>query len=441
MKHHWFIVILLSFVVGILGALAALIFQGMISLAHNLFFSGQLSFTYHQTVHTTPSIWGIGIIIIPVIGSFIVIWATKNYAPSEKGLSVPELIYAIRFKSGIINPATAVVKVLASAITIGTGGSVGREGPIIAMGSALSYLMSQMISLSPHHRVTLLAASSAAIISTTFNAPLAGIAFAIEVLLIQISFLNIVAIVVASMVAIYSKYLFIHVTPIFQLAAIPPHDNYYFMLDIILSSVILGILAGSLSSLFIRGLYWCEDVFKSLFENLYLRHALGMGAVGIMMYQFMIYGGHYHIEGIGFATIQDILNMLLQHPQFLILLFFGKLLATFFTLGSGGVGGILSPSLFLGAILGALVNLMMSWYFPSFSAYFIPFVMAGMASMLAGNTSAIVTSILLVMELTHDNSAILIISLTAIIAWRVRLLFCRDSAYTLKLTRRGILLK
>jgi chloride channel protein, CIC family len=430
------VVILFSFLTGILGALAAFMFQGVIAFVHNLFFLGKIHFIYHQTIHTLPDRWGIGIILVPVVGSFIVTWMINRFAAAERGLSVPELMYAIHFKAGVVNPVIAIAKTLASSITIGTGGSVGREGPIIEMGAAISYFMSELVQLSSPHRIILLAAGSAAIISTTFNAPFAGIAFAIEILLVSVNLLSIVAIFIAALTAIYCKYLFIHVTPIFSF--MPSFYSSVISWQIIGFFILLGILIGFISIVFIHGVYWLENMFQTFFKNHYLRHALGMSVIGIMMYAFIYYTGNYYIEGIGFATIQDLLMLLIKNPQLLLLLFIGKLIATLFTLGSGGAGGVFSPSLFLGAAFGMLINLLFSQYFPLLTNYSVIFVLAGMAAMLASSTSAIFTAILLTIELTGGHSAVWFILLTTIVAFVTRKMACRNSVYTLKLQKRGI---
>jgi CIC family chloride channel protein len=192
-----------------------------------------------------------------------------------------------------------------------------------------------------------------------------------------------------------------------------------------------------MSTLFIRSIYWFEDAFSWLFTNRYLRHTVGMFIVGIMLYIFMRLFGHYYIEGIGYSTIQDILNALITNPWLLLCLALGKLLVTCLSLGTGASGGVFSPALFLGAALGVLFGLLFNYFFPNIAINPVLFAMIGMAAMVGSATGAIITAILLTLEMTRDYYAIFPLIITTVIAYVVRKKICRDSVYTLKLTRRG----
>ena len=167
---HWLIA--LSIIIGIVGGFGALIFRAMIGLVHNLFFNGHLSAHYDTNLQSMPSVWGMGFMLIPIIGGLIVTWPTQTFAPEAKGHGVPEVMNAIYYQHGKIRPIVALVKSIASAISIGTGGSVGREGPIIQIGAASGSTLGQWIHMPARQRNTLIAAGATAGIAATFNAPL-----------------------------------------------------------------------------------------------------------------------------------------------------------------------------------------------------------------------------------------------------------------------------
>jgi CIC family chloride channel protein len=193
-----------------------------------------------------------------------------------------------------------------------------------------------------------------------------------------------------------------------------------------------GVLLGVVSMIYIRALYGFEDMFERMPGNDYTCHALGMLLVGIMMYLLLRYTGHYAIQGVGYATIQDILQQLLLHPSFLLLLFALKLLATSLTLGSGASGGIFSPSLFMGATLGGAYAVLLAPPIPG-----AQLDIAGMAGMVVGATGAVVTAIVMIFEMTCDCNVIIRLMITASVAYGIRRALLRDSIYTMKLSRRG----
>jgi chloride channel protein, CIC family len=203
--------------VGILGGLSTILFRKLVAFIHNAFFLGHFSFIYNENFHTSASSWGIGIIFVPMIGGLIVIWLLKKFASDQRGLSVPEIMYAIFCKEGRIQPSIALAKTLSAAITIGTGGSVGREGPVIQIGATLSSIVSDFTHLSAQQRKVLMAAGAAACAAVIFHAPLSGIVFAIELLLVQISVFAILLIIISTILAITIEYVLVSTTPIFSL--------------------------------------------------------------------------------------------------------------------------------------------------------------------------------------------------------------------------------
>ena len=178
---------LLAVAVGIVGGIGAVVFRGLIALVHNFAFLGTFSVIYDSNVFTAPSPWGAGIILVPVIGSLVVTLLVTKFAPEAKGHGVPEVMDALYYGEGKIRPVVAAVKALASAICIGTGGSVGREGPIVQIGATFGSTLGQFIGMAPWQRITLVAAGAGAGIAATFNTPIGGVMFAIELMMPEVS--------------------------------------------------------------------------------------------------------------------------------------------------------------------------------------------------------------------------------------------------------------
>lgn len=427
----------IAVLIGLIGGLSAILFRATMGFFRNLFFLQQLSFSYHETIHLPPSPIGAWIILAPVIGGLIVTWLINRFAFEQKRLGIPNIIYSIHYQQGEINPRSAIAKAFASAITIGTGGSVGREGPIVQMGAALSALLADFINIQPKQKIVFIAAAVAAVTAAMLNSPVAEIVFAIELILLSVDIFSVILMIISAITASFIKFLFFGFKPIFHLVGITSIKG----LAILTCSglcICLGVFIGLLSILFIRGIYWVEDFFGFMFKSSYLRHVLGMSLVGVMLYILMLYYGHYYIEGIGFATIQDTLDLMISAPWILLILFICKLLTTTLTLGSGASGGVFSPSLFLGATLGGAFGLLLNLYFPNIVSYPMVFVVVGMAAMLASVTGAFFTAIILVLELTNNLTLIHFITITSLTAFLIRKILCKESIYTLKLVRQGI---
>ena len=165
----------------------AVAFRALIGLFHNVAFLGLFKFAYDASIFTPPSPWGLFVILVPVIGGLVVTFLIVNFAPEAKGHGVPEVMDAIYYKEGVIRPIVALIKSLASALSIGTGAAVGREGPIIQIGAALGFTLGQVIRMAPWQRITLVAAGAGAGIAATFNTPIGGVMFAIELLMPELS--------------------------------------------------------------------------------------------------------------------------------------------------------------------------------------------------------------------------------------------------------------
>ncbi len=298
----------LALVVGIVTGIGAVVFRALIGLVHNLMFLGQLSFDYDSSVFTAASPWGALVILVPVLGGIGVTFIVSNFAPEAKGHGVPEVMDAIYYHRGIIRPVVAVAKSLASALAIGSGAAVGREGPIIQIGSALGSTLGQLIRMSMGQHIILVAAGAGAGIAATFNTPIGGVLFATELMMPEISVNTFLPVAIATGTATFIGRLFFGDRPAFAIPAdLAPLPAIPSSALILFLYVALAAVTGIAAALFVRSLHWAEDLFEKI-PGRYLRHAAGMLLVGALIYGLMRWGGHYYVEGVGCATIQATLT-------------------------------------------------------------------------------------------------------------------------------------
>ncbi len=427
----------LSIIIGIFSGIFAWLFRLLIGVIHNFAFYGDFSLFYEANKHSPASSWGWLVIFVPVIGGIIVVWLVKTFAPQAKGHGVPEVIDAIHYNKGIIPGKVSLVKAIASSLTIGTGGSLGREGPIVQIGAAFSSAIGQWLKLPARQRIVLIACGSSGGIAATFNAPLAGLLFSIELLLVSINSQTILPVALSTAIAAYVGRLLIGIDPAFDIPTLQdPQSNltsiYEFML-----MVPFGALIGLLSVVFVKGIYWAEDKFDAIPVNDYVRHIIGTLSLGILFYLMLKFTGHYYVQGVGYSVISDILSGVLNQPLFLLLLLGLKLLSTCLTIGSGGSGGVFSPSLFLGAAMGGLVGHFLHNAFPALGVEPVTFALVGMAALVAAATSAPLTAAVITYEMTLDYSIILPLMIAIGVAYAVRRMIMESDIYTLKLLRRG----
>lgn len=432
------ILYLISVFIGVVAGIGAVMFRWMIAFLHNLFFFGKMSVSYDANIHTAASPWGIALILVPVVGAVVVVFLVKNLAPEAKGHGVPEVMDAIYYNRGIIRPAVAAVKSVASAISIGSGGSVGREGPIIQIGSTFGSTIGQLFRTPAWQRATMIASGAGGGIAATFNTPIGGVLFAAELILHEISVRTLVPVAISTATATYVGRIFFGDHPSF---IIPVLETQYFHIAnpvLLVFYAGLGIIAGAVSSIYIKSLYSFEDKFeKWLPGSYYVRHMFGMLLVGIIMYLFMVKTGHYYTEGVGYSTIQDILSGALSQLPLLAVLCVAKLIATSLTLGSGASGGIFSPSLFMGACLGASYGMILQQLFPGLPVNPPAFAVAGMAGIVGGATGAALAAIVMIFEMTLDYNVIVPMTITVALSYGIRKAILKESIYTLKLVRRG----
>ncbi|HEY3811748.1 MAG TPA: chloride channel protein [Caulobacteraceae bacterium] len=427
---------LLALVVGIVTGLGAVVFRDLIGVLHNLFFVGKFSVHFDANIFTPPAPWGAWVILIPVIGGIGVTFLVNTFAPEAKGHGVPEVMDAIYYKAGVIRPVVAVVKSLASALAIGSGSSVGREGPIIQIGSALGSTLGQIVRMPAGQRIALVAAGAGAGIAATFNTPIGGVMFAIELMMPEFSVETFLPVAIATGAATFVGRWFFGDYPAFNVPPLNLASTDYTALATLVLFAVLGALTGIAAAAFIKGLHLVEDVFDKI-RSRYLRHILGMLILGVLMYVLLKTLGQYYVDGVGYATVQAILSGKESTFWLLGVLFLCKMAATSLSLGSGSSGGIFSPSLFLGATLGggfaAAVNAMA----PGLNISVPAFAMVGMGAMVGGGTGAVMTAVTMIFEMTLDYAIVMPMIVAVAMSIGVRRLLSPENIYTLKLVRRG----
>ncbi len=411
----------LGMLVGFLGGLGAVAFRYLIGLFQTLIYGSGSDLT---TIVQGLPWWKV--VLGPAIGGAFVGPLVYFLAREAKGHGVPEVINAVARQGGVIRKRVVVVKTLASAICIGSGGSVGREGPIVQIGSALGSTLGQILRLSQGEMRVLVACGAAAGIAATFNAPMAGAIFALEIILADFALPTFTPIMLSSVIATVVSRAFLGDYPAFR---VPPYQlespweiAFY---------CILGLLAGLVAAGFIVTLYKSEDIWDNWKIPDYMKASLGGIVIGIIALRFpQIMAVGY--DSIGKALVNE------EVWTILVLLVPLKILATSITIGSGGSGGIFAPSLFIGAMLGGAFGSAVHALFPSVTANPGAYAIVGMGAVVAGTTHAPIQAFLIIFELTQDYWIIPPLMICCVIATFVSRGIKRESIYTLKLLRRGI---
>lgn len=425
--------------VGMVTSVGAYVLRGLMALFHNIFFQAKFSFVYDANVFDATQPWGPWIILAPVVGGLIVVWLVQTFAPEARGHGVPEVMDAIYYKGGRIRMAVIFIKSIASALSIGSGASVGREGPIIQIGSGIGSSIGRLFNLPTWQTITLVAAGAGAGIAATFNTPLGGVMFALELMLPEVSSRTFLPVVIATGAATYFGWLFFGFEPAFLVPVTGlPEVSFPNSVGFLPFYVLLGVLCGVASAAFVRLLAWMEDLFDDHIPgNAYTRNMIGMFAVGLLIYLMQRTTGHGHVDGVGYATIQAVLTGEINIGWLLALLFAAKLLATTLSLGSGASGGIFSPSLFMGATLGGSLGALLSAVWPGLGVNSLTLAVIGMAAVVGSGTGAAMTAILMIFEMTRDYAAIVPSIVAVAIALGIRRTLSYENIYTIKLARRG----
>jgi chloride channel protein, CIC family len=426
---------IVAVIVGVVTGYGAVFFRGLIAAIHNLFFLGNLSTVYDANMYTPESPWGALVILVPVVGGLGVVYLVRTFAPEARGHGVPEVMDALFYKEGRIRAAVAVVKSFASALAIGTGSAVGREGPIIQIGASLGSNIGQLVRLEAWQRITLVAAGAGAGIAATFNTPIGGVLFAVELMMPEVSTRTFLPVALATGTATFIGRMHFGPNPAFEVPAVGALSDDLSAIYVLALYSVLGVIAGVAAAGFVRGMHLAETQFERI-HNHYLRHAIGMSIVGTMMYAYMKFSGHYHIEGVGYSTIQDVLFGGIVAAPFLALLFVSKLVATSISLGSGSSGGIFSPSLFMGAMIGSAFGAACQLLFPSAVISVPAFAIVGMAAVVGGATGAAMTAVTMIFEMTLDYGLVMPMIVAVAISIGIRRVLSRENIYTIKLLSR-----
>ncbi len=407
--------------IGIATGFGALGFRALVDgVTHTSFGSGS---SLLAQVRGMP--WEL-VLGLPVIGLVIVANLTQSLAKEAKGHGVPEVMEAVAHGGGKIRPRLVVVKALASAINIGTGGSVGREGPIVQIGSSFGSSVGQALKVPEQQMRLLVACGAAAGIAATFNAPLTGVIFAVEIVLGSAAIRTFSPIVVSSVLATAVSRWFLGGAPTFAIPAYTLRSPAE-----LIAYTLLGVLAGLMGVAFIRVLYGMED----LFERMPAQRLVPPVVAGLIVGGLALVVPN--VLGLGYETIDIELQGTLALGM-LALLLVAKLLATTATLAGGGSGGIFAPSLFLGASLGGAFGVLAGQLAPWPTAHVGAYVLVSMGAVVAATTHAPLTAILIIFELSGDYDIILPLMLACIVGTLLSTAVHRGSIYTEKLARRGI---
>ncbi|MEN8006830.1 MAG: chloride channel protein [Candidatus Krumholzibacteriota bacterium] len=414
------VMVVLAVVVGLLGGFGAILFRWLVDL-----FQGLTIGPGEDTVSllaTTP--WW-QTLVLPVAGGLVVGLLIHFAAREAKGHGVPEVLGALVFKKGVIRPIVVVVKMVASALTIAFGGSVGREGPIVQIGAAMGSTVGQWLRLSPQRLRTLIGCGAAAGIAATFNAPIAGAFFALEILMRDFAVVTFSPIIVASVVATAVSREFLGATPAFP---VPDFSiSGYHELPLYL---LLGLIVGLTAVVYVRTLYMSEDAFERLPLPGWIKPACGGLVLGGLFLFFP------QVYGVGYSSMVQALDGHMA-LRLMVLLVVVKLLAVNVTLGAGFSGGIFAPALFLGGMLGGAFGALVEMWVPGSHGAIGTFAMVGMASMVGASTGAPLTAILILFEMTGQYTVILPLMLASIGAALVYRSLMSDSIFTFKFAREG----
>lgn len=408
---------LLACAIGALGAVVALGLLRLIGLFTNLFFFGRWT---TALVSPAGNHLGLFVVLVPIAGGLIIGVMARYGSERIRGHGIPEAIEAILINGSRVEPRVAFLKPLSSAISIGSGGPFGAEGPIIMTGGAFGSMIAQFFHLTGAERKTLLVAGAAAGMSATFASPVAAVLLAVELLLFEWKPRSLIPVALASATAAALRRYIIGLGPLFP---VPPHPVFIGPKGL-LGCVLVGVLAGALSALLTLSVYAAEDGFSKLPIHWMWWPAIGGLAIGL--------GGLIFPQALGVGY--DTIGALLQGNATWHLIV-GVLLVKWFiwsvSLGSGTSGGVLAPLLMMGGALGGLEAMIL----PNEGSGFWPLI--SMGAILGGTMRSPFTGVIFAVELTHDVNALLPLLLATVIAHGFTVLTLRRSILTEKVARRG----
>ncbi|MBF0449106.1 MAG: chloride channel protein, partial [Magnetococcales bacterium] len=420
--NEHFTLSIMAVVIGVVVGYGAILFRTLIEIFQHLFMgSGQ-----ENVVEILSELSWWYIILMPMIGGAIIGPLVHFFFPGSRGHGVPEVMSAVALHGGKMNLRDGLGKMLACSLSIGSGGSVGREGPVVHLGATIASWFGSKLNLSTRHMRTIVGCGAAAGIAASFNAPIAGVMFALEVILADYALATFSPIVLSSVIATVIARLHLGDFPAF----IVPHYTLVSAWEIP-AYVGLGVLCGVTGIIFMKVLFKSEDLFALIPIPRYLKPIIGgflLGSIALIFPQVM---------GVGYDTMNIALLEEMAGPLMLTLILV-KILATSVTLGSGFSGGVFTPSLFLGAMVGGSYGVFAHDLFPAISAGPGAYTLVGMGAMAAAVLGAPIASILILFELTGDYRIMLALMVASIVATVLINQVYRDSVYTSALRRHDI---
>jgi CIC family chloride channel protein len=413
--------VLVAIAIGLLGGLGAVGFRECIRLFQRVaWHTDNVTLNY---LGDLPIWWKV---VSPAVGGLIVGLIIVRFASEAKGHGVPEVMEAVALRGGRIRPRVVLAKLVASGVCIASGGSVGREGPIVQIGSAIASSVGQWLRVGERRMRTLVGCGAAAGIAATFNAPVAGALFAVEIILGDFGVTQFSPIVISSVTATVVSRHFLGDFPAFEVP-----EYHLVSANELFAYGALGIIAGLVALVFVRTLYGAEDLFDKLTLPAVLKPAIGGVLIGMIAIRYP------EIFGVGYEAINEALTGDLGWKLLLVLVVV-KIVAVSLTIGSGGSGGIFAPSLFIGAMAGGAVGTVVHSLWPEMSGSPGAYALVGMGAVVAAGTHAPITAIVMIFELTGDYKIILPLMISCIIATLLATRLQKASIYTLKLLRRGV---
>lgn len=428
-------VLLLSFFVGIFTSILAYLLKQFISWIASLLTAG---------FDATGSNWLF--LVYPVVGIFLTALFIKYVVNDDIGHGVTKILYAISRRQGHIRRHNCWSSVIASGITIGFGGSVGAESPIVLTGSAIGSNLGRLFKVDHKTLMLLIGCGASGAIAGIFKAPIAGVVFTLEVLMIDLTMASLMPLLVSSITALVMMYIFTGTSAEFSFTL----DNA-FAVERIPTSILLGIFCGLVSLYFTRAMNFCEDVFRK-FSNMYVKLLLGGSVLSVLIYVFPpLYGEGYGmisllLEGTSMQDWQAVMNnSMFYGDQNMLLIYLGlivlfKVFASSATNGGGGCGGIFAPCLFLGCISGFIFSRV--WNINQLGVY-VPeknYALLGMAGVMSGVMHAPLTSIFLIAELTGGYNLFVPLMIVSLVSYLTIISFEPNSVYTTRLAKKGQLL-
>lgn len=415
--------IILSFIVGLLAGTANVMFRTTMDFFHEtVFLKGQ------EVLHIVDGgVYRLLMPLLPITGALLLIPFSLVFPGSINGYGFSRFLEIVNIRGGVLKVREIFLKTIAPALTIGSGGSAGVEGPIAIIGGTVGSGIGQLFKASGSRMKLLIAAGSAGAIAATFNAPIAGVMFAIEIVLLgNYELSSFAAIVISSGIATFVSRGFYGANPAFT---VPQYElRSAFELPLYM---FMGLLIGVIAVYYIRIFHNINDRFESLKLHPQLKPVMGafiVGCFGIFLPEIM---------GNGYDVIEHALSGQVIFPIIAVLIFM-KIIATAITLGSGGAGGVFAPALFIGAMTGGTFGYIVNLAFPGYTASPGAYATVGIGSFLAAATHAPLTGIFLLFEMTGNYKIIIPLMFSAIIGTLFARRLFRDSIDTVQLTRKGI---